>query len=56
MTDNLYSQGTITVESIGIFYEQTTTADGELNGELTFGAVDQSKCVVPSVAPVVAAR
>ncbi|THH09752.1 hypothetical protein EW146_g8592 [Bondarzewia mesenterica] len=42
VTDNLYSQGTISVESIGIFYEPTTS-DNVLNGELTFGTIDQSK-------------
>lgn len=42
VTDNLFSQGTISSDSIGISYEPTT-ADGSLNGELTFGGVDSSK-------------
>lgn len=44
VTDNLFSQGTISVESIGISYEPTTTSsEGTMNGELTFGGVDTSK-------------
>jgi hypothetical protein len=43
VTDNLYNQGTITTESIGISYEPTTTtAEGTVNGTLTFGGVDTS--------------
>jgi len=42
VTDNLYSQGTISTESIGIFYAPTTT-ESTTNGELTFGGVDSSK-------------
>lgn len=42
VTDNLFSQGTISSDSIGISY-QPTTSDGQLNGELTFGGVDTSK-------------
>lgn len=42
VTDNLFSQGTISSDSIGISYEPTTT-DGSLNGELTFGGVDSTK-------------
>jgi len=42
VTDNLFKQGTIPTESIGISYEPTTP-DGALNGELTFGQVDTSK-------------
>ena len=44
VTDNLFAQGTIANDSIGIFY-QPTTEEGALNGELTFGGVDSSKCV-----------
>ncbi|KAJ7069510.1 acid protease [Mycena amicta] len=42
VTDNLFSQGTIPVESIGISYVPTTTTDAA-NGELTFGGVDDTK-------------
>ncbi|EIW59132.1 acid protease [Trametes versicolor FP-101664 SS1] len=42
VTDNLFAQGTIANDSIGIFY-QPTTDSGALNGELTFGGVDTSK-------------
>ncbi|KAH9847941.1 acid protease [Lenzites betulinus] len=42
VTDNLFAQGTIANDSIGIFY-QPTTESGGLNGELTFGSVDTSK-------------
>ncbi|KAK7468930.1 hypothetical protein VKT23_003425 [Stygiomarasmius scandens] len=42
VTDNLLSQGTISTESIGIFY-QPTTEENLANGELTFGGVDESK-------------
>ena len=44
VTDNLFAQGAIANDSIGIFY-QPTTESGELNGELTFGGIDSSKCV-----------
>ncbi|KAI0826845.1 acid protease [Trametes gibbosa] len=44
VTDNLFAQGTIENDSIGIFY-QPTTESGALNGELTFGSVDTTKCV-----------
>ena len=43
VTDNLFSQGAIANASLGIFY-QPTTEEGALNGELTFGGVDESKC------------
>ncbi|KAI0333691.1 acid protease [Cubamyces sp. BRFM 1775] len=42
VTDNLFAQGTIESDSIGIFY-QPTTDSGALNGELSFGSVDSSK-------------
>lgn len=48
VTDNLFSQGSIPAESIGIFYQPTTT-EGELNGELTFGGVDSTKSVSPNL-------
>lgn len=44
VTDNLFSQGTIASDSLGIFYEPSTEAS-EVNGELTFGGIDESKCV-----------
>jgi Eukaryotic aspartyl protease len=42
VTDNLYAQGTISTESIGISYAPTTST-GEINGELTFGGTDSTK-------------
>jgi hypothetical protein len=42
VTDNLFKQGTIPVESIGISYVPTTTASAP-NGELTFGGTDATK-------------
>lgn len=50
VTDNLFAQGTIANDSIGIFY-QPTTDSGALNGELTFGGVDTSKCVIHDPQP-----
>ncbi|EJC98896.1 acid protease [Fomitiporia mediterranea MF3/22] len=47
VTDNLFKQGTIPTESVGISYVPTTGSDGSasgmLNGELTFGGTDSSK-------------
>ncbi|KAJ7643871.1 acid protease [Roridomyces roridus] len=43
VTDNLFSQGTIPVESIGISYIPTTDAGDVVNGELTFGGTDSTK-------------
>ncbi|KAJ2980134.1 hypothetical protein NUW54_g11047 [Trametes sanguinea] len=45
VTDNLFAQGTIENDLIGIFY-QPTTSEGALNGELDFGSVDTGKYVV----------
>ncbi|KAH8100001.1 acid protease [Cristinia sonorae] len=42
VVDNLFAQGTISQASIGIFY-QPTTSDNQVNGELNFGGVDDSK-------------
>ncbi|KZT58872.1 acid protease [Calocera cornea HHB12733] len=42
VTDNLFSQGTIAQEVIGIYFAPTTE-NGDVNGELTFGGVDTSK-------------
>lgn len=42
VTDNLYSQGTIATETIGISYVPTTSSSA-VNGELTFGGVDSTK-------------
>jgi len=42
VTDNLFAQGTISEDSLGISFEPTTT-NGSLNGELTFGGTDSSK-------------
>ena len=44
VTDNLFAQGTIAQDSLGISYEPTTT-EGAVNGELSFGGVDSSKYV-----------
>lgn len=48
VTDNLFSQGTIATECIGICYAPTGK-NGEINGELTFGGVDDSKYMIRSV-------
>ncbi|KZT02222.1 acid protease [Laetiporus sulphureus 93-53] len=42
VTDNLFSQGTIAENVVGIFFAPTTS-DNDTNGELTFGGVDDSK-------------
>ncbi|KII89978.1 hypothetical protein PLICRDRAFT_29152 [Plicaturopsis crispa FD-325 SS-3] len=42
VTDNLSSQGTISSNSIGIYYAPTTSASDK-NGELTFGGTDSDK-------------
>jgi saccharopepsin len=43
VTDNLHSQGTISSEILGVYFEPETTASSDLTGELTFGGVDTSK-------------
>ncbi|KAG7088153.1 hypothetical protein E1B28_012174 [Marasmius oreades] len=48
ITDNMLSQGIIKTESIGIFFAPTPDKSQNLaNGELTFGAVDESKIITP---------
>lgn len=42
VTDNLFSQGTITSNLVAVSFEPTTTETSE-NGELTFGGTDSSK-------------
>ncbi|KAG1901296.1 acid protease [Suillus fuscotomentosus] len=42
VTDNLYAQGTISSNSLGISYEPSSTANVS-NGELTFGGTDITK-------------
>ncbi|KAH0831880.1 acid protease [Lanmaoa asiatica] len=42
VTDNLYAQDLISTNSLGIFYEPSSTTD-VTNGELTFGGTDNSK-------------
>jgi len=42
VTDNLFSQGTITSNEIGVSFEPTTSSSVR-NGELTFGGTDSSK-------------
>jgi hypothetical protein len=41
--DNLYQDGTISTESIGILFEPTTQSGAIAVGELTFGGIDPSK-------------
>ncbi|KAI0263905.1 acid protease [Gloeopeniophorella convolvens] len=43
VTDNLFKQGTISNESIGIFYQPSTSANPVPNGELTFGGINPTK-------------
>ncbi|KAJ6584084.1 acid protease [Mycena vulgaris] len=43
VTDNLFKQGTIPLESIGISYVPTASATNAANGELTFGGTDSTK-------------
>jgi saccharopepsin len=43
VTDNLYSQGTISSYTLGVYFEPATTVSDDLTGELTFGGVDSSK-------------
>jgi saccharopepsin len=43
VTDNFKSQGTISSEILGVYFEPATTASSDLTGELTFGGVDKSK-------------
>ncbi|KAJ7354299.1 family A1 protease [Mycena albidolilacea] len=42
VTDNLFSQGTITGNVVGISFEPTTTED-DVNGSLAFGGTDSTK-------------
>lgn len=42
VTDNLFSQGTITSNSVAVSYNPITS-EPETNGELTFGGTDSSK-------------
>lgn len=42
VTDNLYAQGTISSDLLGISYEPSSTANVS-NGELTFGGTDSTK-------------
>ncbi|KAG2151441.1 acid protease [Suillus clintonianus] len=42
VTDNLFGQGTISSNEIGVFYEPSSTANVS-NGELTFGGTDSTK-------------
>ncbi|TBU41815.1 family A1 protease [Dichomitus squalens] len=46
VTENAFSQGLIPERLIGISFEPTTSAD-QVNGELTFGAIDPSKFTGP---------
>lgn len=51
VTDNLFSQGTIPSDTLGISFEPTT-AEGTINGELSFGNTDSTKFVSPFRASV----
>ncbi|EPQ56856.1 aspartic proteinase [Gloeophyllum trabeum ATCC 11539] len=42
VTDNLYSQGTISSDAVGVFFAPTTS-ESDTNGELTFGGADTTK-------------
>ncbi|KAG2344507.1 acid protease [Suillus weaverae] len=42
VTDNLYAQGTISSDLLGVFYEPSSNANVP-NGELTFGGTDNTK-------------
>lgn len=43
VTDNLFSQGTIKSDSIGISYVPTSSTSDAANGEIDFGGTDSSK-------------
>jgi cathepsin E len=51
VTDNLFSQGSIPVNALGV-YSQPATEESSLSGELTFGGADESvshlRCGAPS--------
>lgn len=42
VTDNLFSQGTISENLVAVSFAPTTTDESE-NGEVTFGGTDSSK-------------
>ncbi|TFK53811.1 family A1 protease [Heliocybe sulcata] len=42
VTDNLYSQGTISADAVGVSFAPTTS-ESDTNGELTFGGADTTK-------------
>jgi saccharopepsin len=44
VSDNLLSQGTISLEVVGVYFEPTGPSS---SGELTFGGVDDSKITSP---------
>ncbi|EJU06274.1 family A1 protease [Dacryopinax primogenitus] len=44
VTDNLYTQGTISEKVVGIYFQPPQgTSEAQINGELTFGGVDTTK-------------
>ncbi|TFY81525.1 hypothetical protein EWM64_g2487 [Hericium alpestre] len=43
VTDNLFSQGTISSNLVAVSFEPTTSASAVTNGELSFGGTDSSK-------------
>jgi len=43
VTDNLFSQGTIQSDTLGISYVPSTSASNAANGEIDFGGTDSSK-------------
>ncbi|KAL5514599.1 hypothetical protein ACEPAG_1915 [Sanghuangporus baumii] len=48
VTDNLFSQGKITQKVVGIYFAPSSRTN-DTNGEMTFGAVDNSKTTGPIV-------
>lgn len=51
VTDNLYAQGAISADAIGVYFAPTTVAD-TVNGELTFGSYIWSKEKLPLLTSV----
>jgi len=54
VTDNLFADGTITADEIGVSFEPITSSSGEeLNGEITWGGTDSTKFTGPiTFAPI----
>ena len=43
MTDTLFSEGTISIDEVGISFEPITSGPPQSNGELTFGGTDSTR-------------